>query len=133
MGESAPIIKNVTRRRITVPSVEGKIIEGTKTAHIVLSVYGEKTAFEFLKTYAELRKQGADSLILDLRDNGGGLLETAVNLLSNFIAKDKLLVATKEKNPFMNRSYFSYGPGDLNIPMVVLVNENTASASEITA
>lgn len=69
VGESAPIVKKVTRRRITVPSVEGKMIEGTKTAHIVLSVYGEKTAFEFLKTYAELRKQGADALILDLRDN----------------------------------------------------------------
>ena len=109
------------------------MIEGTKTAHIVLSVFGEKTAFEFLKTYADLRKQGADSLILDLRDNGGGLLETAVNLLSNFVTKDKLLVTTKEKNSFNNRSYFSYGPGDIDVPIVVLVNENTASASEITA
>lgn len=132
-GESAAIVKKVTRRKITVPSVEGKMIEGTKTAHIVVSLFGEKTAFEFLKTYSELKDQGADSLILDLRDNGGGLLETAVNILSNFVERDKLLVTTKEKNPFMNRSYFSYGPGDIAIPVVLLVNENSASASEITA
>lgn len=109
------------------------MIKDTKVAHIILSMYGEKTAMEFLKTYAELQDQGAQALILDLRDNGGGLLETAVNILSNFIERDKVLVTTKEKNPFLNRSYFSYGPGDLQIPVVVLVNENTASASEITA
>lgn len=133
VGESAPILRQVTRRKITVPSVQGEMIKDTKVAHIILSMYGEKTAMEFLKTYAELRDQGAQALILDLRDNGGGLLETAVNILSNFIERDKVLVTTKEKNPFLNRSYFSYGPGDLQIPVVVLVNENTASASEITA
>ena len=56
-GESAVIKKEVTRRKITVPSVDGKMIEGTKTAHIVVSVYGEKTAFEFIKQYSELKKQ----------------------------------------------------------------------------
>lgn len=132
-GESAPIIKKVTRRKITVPSVDGKMIEGTKIAHVTLAMFGEKTSFEFLKTYAELKKAGAKALVLDLRDNGGGLLETAVNVLSNFVPRDKLLVTTKEKNPFLNHSYFSYGPGDIDIPVVVLVNENSASASEITA
>lgn len=132
-GEGHPITKQVTRRKISVPSVEGKMIEGTKIAHITLSVFGEKTAFEFLKAYSDLKKEGAQALILDLRDNGGGLLETAVNILSNFVPRDKLLVTTKENNAFMNRSYFSSGPGDVNIPIVLLVNENTASASEITA
>lgn len=132
-GESAPIIKEVFRRKITVPSVDGKMIEGTKTAHIVLAMFGEKTASEFRKTYSELRQQGANALVLDLRDNGGGLLETAVDILSNFVPKDKVLVTTKENNPFMNRSYFSYGPSDIDIPVVLLVNENSASASEIVA
>lgn len=132
-GESGPIIKEVFRRKITVPSVDGKMIEGTKTAHIVLAMFGEKTASEFHKTYSELREQGANALILDLRDNGGGLLETAVDILSNFVPKDKVLVTTKENNPFMNRSYFSYGPSDIDIPVVLLVNENSASASEIVA
>lgn len=133
VGESAPIIKKVTRRKITVPSVDAKMIEGTKIAHITLAMFGEKTSFEFLKSYTELKKEGAKALILDLRDNGGGLLETAVNVLSNFVPRDKLLVTTKEKNPFLNHSYFSYGPGDVDVPVVVLVNENSASASEITA
>ncbi|MDQ1343468.1 MAG: carboxyl-terminal processing protease [Patescibacteria group bacterium] len=109
------------------------MIEGTKIAHVTLAMFGEKTSFEFLKTYADLKKEGAQVLILDLRDNGGGLLETSVNILSNFFPRDRLIVTTKEKNPFMNHSYFSYGPGDIDMPVVLLVNENSASASEITA
>ncbi len=132
-GEKGPITKTVVRRKITVPSVDGKILEGTDTAYVAMSIFGEKTGYEFSETYARLKKEGAKTLILDLRDNGGGLLETAVNVLSNFVERDKVLVTTKENNPFSNRSYFSYGPGDISIPVVVLVNENSASASEITA
>lgn len=133
VGEGVPITKTVVRRKITVPSIDGKMIEETKTAYVIMTVYGEKTGFEFAQTYAKLKEEGADSLILDLRDNGGGLLETAVNVLSNFVERDKVLVTTKENDPFRNRSYFSYGPGDISVPVVVLVNENSASASEITA
>jgi len=77
-------------------------------------------------------------LIIDLRDNGGGFLDSAVDILSNFVEKDKPVVVTKEKNPFLNRSYFSKGitedSGKIQkLPIVVLINGNSASASEITA
>ncbi len=70
-GEPSPIIKEVTRRKITVPSVQGEMIEkdGVKIAHVILSMYGEKTAMEFLKAYSDLKSQGAQAVILDLRDN----------------------------------------------------------------
>ncbi|HBY75035.1 TPA: hypothetical protein DEG21_04135 [Patescibacteria group bacterium] len=74
-----------------------------------------------------------NSLIIDLRDNGGGYLETAVSILSNFVEKEKVLVTTKEKNPLNNKSYFSYGNSNPKIPIIILVNGNSASASEITA
>lgn len=113
--------------------MDGKIIEGSNIGYISLSIFGEKTADDFYKTITTLEDQKVTGLIIDLRDNGGGYLETAVSILSNFIEKDKVLVTTKEKNPFLNRSYFSYGHTGKTLPIVVLINENSASASEITA
>lgn len=123
----------MTRKKIDIPSVEGKIIEGTSIGYITLSIFGEKTADDFYKTLTDLEDQKIKGLIIDLRDNGGGYLETAVSILSNFVEKDKVLVTTKEKNPFLNRSYFSYGNTNKPLPIVILINENSASASEITA
>lgn len=132
-GEKEIITKIVTRKKIDIPSVDGKIIEGTNIGYITLSIFGEKTADDFYKTLTDLETKKAKGLIIDLRDNGGGYLETAVSILSNFVEKDKVLVTTKEKNPFLNRSYFSYGNINKSLPIVVLINENSASASEITA
>lgn len=132
-GQKEIMTKVVTRRKIDIPSVEGKIIEGTDMGYIALSIFGEKTADDFYKTLMDLENQKITGLIIDLRDNGGGYLETAVSILSNFVEKDKVLVTTKEKNPFLNRSYFSYGNTGKPLPIVVLINENSASASEITA
>lgn len=132
-GQKEIITKTVTRRKIDIPSVEGKIIDGTSIGYIALSIFGEKTAEDFIRTLTEIEDKKATGLIIDLRDNGGGYLETAVSILSNFVEKDKILVTTKEKNPFFNRSYFSYGNLGKKLPIVVLINENSASASEITA
>lgn len=132
-GQKEIITKTVTRKKIDIPSVDGKIIEGTSVGYIALSIFGEKTADDFYKTLTDLENRKATGIIIDLRDNGGGYLETAVSILSNFVEKDKVLVTTKEKNPFLNRSYFSYGNIRKPLPIVVLINENSASASEITA
>lgn len=127
------LTKKVTRKKITIPSVDGKIIEKTSIGYITLSIFWEKTADDFKTILDEIYIKNPTGLIIDLRDNGGGYLETAVSILSNFIEKDKILVTTKEKNPFLNRSYFSYGNTYKSLPIVVLINENSASASEITA
>lgn len=132
-GQKEIMTKVVTRKKIDIPSVDGKMIDGTSIGYIALSIFGEKTADDFNKTLTDLENQKATGLIIDLRDNGGGYLETAVSILSNFVEKDKVLVTTKEKNPFLNRSYFSYGNTGKSLPIVVLINENSASASEITA
>lgn len=132
-GQKEIITKVVTRRKIDIPSVDGKVIEGTNIGYIALSIFGEKTADDFNKTLMDLESKKVTGLVIDLRDNGGGYLETAVAILSNFVEKDKVLVVTKEKNPFLNRSYFSYGNTQKPLPIVLLINENSASASEITA
>lgn len=132
-GQKELITKVVTRKQIDIPSVDGKIIEGTSIGYIALSIFGEKTADDFSRTLTDLQNKKATGIIIDLRDNGGWYLETAVSILSNFVEKDKILVTTKQKNPFFNRSYFSYGNNGKVLPMVVLINENSASASEITA
>lgn len=133
VGQKEIITKIVTRRKIDIPSVDGKIIEGTNVGYIALSIFGERTADDFYKILTDLDNKRMTGLIIDLRDNGGGYLETAVSILSNFIEKDKVLVTTKEKNPFLNKSYFSYGNTRKSLPIIVLINENSASASEITA
>lgn len=126
--------KEVIREKITIPSVDSKIIEKTNLGYIAINIFWENTASEFNNALENLKSKKVSGIIIDLRDNWGGFLQSAVDILSNFTAKWKLLVTTKYKNSVMNNYYYSDNMGDpYKIPLVVLVNENTASASEITA
>ena len=129
--EKEIIKKDVIRKKINIPSVDSKIIDGNW--YIMLSIFWEKTGNEFKKALDDLNSKNIKWLIVDLRDNGWWYLETAVSIISNFVDKDKILVTTKEKNPLNNKSYFSYWNDSKKIPIVVLINWNSASASEITA
>ncbi len=80
----------------------------------------------------ELKSQGMKSLVLDVRQNPGGLLTTAVDLLDRFIA-DGILVSTRGREPSQNQTHTAHAPGTWNIPIVLLIDENSASASEIVA
>ena len=131
-GEKEIIKKEVIRKKINIPSVDSKVLD-KNIWYVMLSIFWEKTWDEFKTALSELQSKNINSLIIDLRDNGGGYLETAVSILSNFVEKDKVLVTTKEKNPLNNKSYFSYGNANKKIPIIILVNGNSASASEITA
>ncbi len=132
--EKELIKKEVTREKITIPSVDSKILEKSNIWYISLNIFGENTVSEFNIALEDLKSKNVNWIIIDLRDNWGWFLQSAVDILSNFTTKWKLLVTTKYKNSLMNNYYYSDNIWDIvKIPLVVLVNENTASASEITA
>ncbi|WP_347173000.1 S41 family peptidase [Polaribacter uvawellassae] len=103
-----------------------------ETGYIVLTRFNEKAASEIKKAFESLKKEGIKSLILDLRSNPGGLLGEAVNISNFFLPKGKVITTTKAKVKKWSNTYLSRNnPLDLEIPMVVLINGSSASASEI--
>jgi carboxyl-terminal processing protease len=102
--------------------------------YIVLTKFTEKASAETKAALLELKKQGATKIILDLRGNPGGLLHEAVNICNLFVAKNELIVTTKSKNTKYNLEYRTKNePIDLEIPLAVIVDGKSASASEIVA
>lgn len=98
--------------------------------YISVSQFIRTTPQKFDEAIEELLDQGMESMILDLRDNGGGLLDSCVDMVSRIIPEDKLIVYTEDKNG--NKEEFTSNSSEtLDIPIVILVNGNTASASEI--
>lgn len=123
---------SVIRERIKIPSVDSKLIKWTNIWYISLNIFWEDTYLEFDKALKKL--YDTDWIIIDLRDNWWGYLQSAVFILSELIEDGKTLVVTKYKDLFSNIVYPSIN--DWNIykwKIVVLINENSASASEITA
>ena len=104
------------------------------TGYIVLRKFGDKASTETLNAVRALKNQGAKKLILDLRGNGGGLLNEAVNIVNIFVPKNQLVVTTKSKVEKYNKTYFTQkDPIDTAIPLVVLIDGKSASASEIVS
>ena len=121
----------VQRRQIHVPTVAGKMVDGTDVGYIRVAVFSYGTADDFTKEFTKLREQGMNKLILDLRDNPGGIVEQAVGVASNFVPPNSTIVSYTEQDGKVDQ-YTAQGTDD-PIPIVVLVNENSASASEIVA
>jgi carboxyl-terminal processing protease len=126
-----PFDVKITRERITVPSVESKMLEGD-IAYVRLFTFGDKTGDDLHKELEKLMENNPKGLILDLRNNGGGYLKTAIQIASEFIGDG---VVMYEQYGSGKRQTFYADPGGLatKVPMVVLVNEGSASASEIVA
>lgn len=123
---------DVTREKIKIPSVDSKTFDNWDLAYISINMFWDDTSREFESTLKENMK--AKWLIIDLRDNWWGYLQSAVTILSNLVENDKVLVVTKYKDMFSNISYPSINDWNIfNWKIVVLINENSASASEITA
>jgi carboxyl-terminal processing protease len=126
-----PFDVSITREKIIVPSVTGKMVENN-IAYIQILTFGDNTKQELEKSIKELLANNPKGLIIDLRSNGGGLVQSAIDVASQFIKEDVVM-------------YEQFGDGTLktehanksglarDIPLVVLVNEGTASASEIVA
>lgn len=118
-----------TREKIVMNTVTGEMLSNN-IGYIQISMFDENTGANFNKKMAELKTQGMKALVLDLRDNPGGLLTACVDVTSNFVTKDKTIVSMIDKNN-SKEVYKSKGGDYIGMPLVVLVNENTASASEI--
>lgn len=105
-----------------------------KTGYIVLTQFTRKASSDVKAALESLKKDGAEKIILDLRGNPGGLLHEAVNICNLFVPKNEVIVTTKSKIEQHNNSYkTSFEPVDLEIPLVILVDGKSASASEIVA
>ncbi len=110
-------------------------ISDNHIGYVRLVQFGEKTSEELDKALKKLRKQGMQALVLDLRWNPGGLLEQAVEVCEKFLPRGELVVTTEGRNAAQNSTRRAMGNGDMlgGMPMVVLVNIGSASASEIVA
>lgn len=119
------------RESIKVNPVEGKVLEN-QIGYIEFSSFDEGTAKDFKEKYEELQKQGIKSLIIDLRNNGGGIVDEALEIADYIADKDAILLYEVDKN---NKEEIKKSKNDpiINVPIVVLTNENTASSSEILA
>ena len=126
---------SVTRDSVNLPSVEAKMIENSPIGYIQINSFGEKTPSEFHSAINEMKKSGAKGLLLDFRFNGGGYLTSAQTMLAEFLPRNSKIVTMKNNNPINNESLFTnlLSSPDTEIPVVVLVNEYSASASEIVA
>lgn len=128
-------VKNFTITRGDIPqkSVSAVYMLDENTGYIKIKNFGENTYPELLISLAQLSQEGFSNLVIDLRDNTGGYLQSAVQIANEFLPKNKLIVYTQgRKSP--REDYKSDGRGSYqNIPLVVLINESSASASEIFA
>ena len=105
-----------------------------KTGYIVLSAFNQKTTSQTKAALEKLKAEGAEKIILDLRGNPGGLLTEAINICNLFVPKNEVIVTTKSKVEKHTSTYkTTKEPFDLNIPLVILINGKSASASEIVS
>ena len=128
------LTKEVKREKIQIPAVNFAKKLNKSTGIIKLTSFTNTAASEFKKALINLQKENIENLIIDLRSNGGGLLNEAVKIVNFFIPKGQEVVSTKSRLKEMNRSYVTQSPPIAeNLKLAVLIDEYSASASEIVA
>ena len=133
-GEDKPREIKLTRRAIKTPPISYYGMIAENTGYIYLSSFPEGAATDVRRAVIDLNQKGAKQLVLDLRNNGGGSMQEAIDLVNLFIGKGKTVVELKGKIKSANETYKTQREAlDPDIPLAVLVNGNTASSSEITA
>lgn len=135
-GESKPRRIEFKREQVTINPVPYYGVLGDKTGYIALTSFPNTASSELKKAFLELKeKHGITSLVLDLRDNGGGLIDEAVKLVSFFVPAGEVVVTTRGRLGRKQEAVYrtSDKPLDTEIPLVILINEASASASEIVS
>lgn len=131
-GEAKPLQLKVTRAHIVTPTVEGRVLSDSKMGYISIAQFSGPTEEQFLDQVRKLEAQGIKGLVIDLRNNPGGLLKTATDMLSAF-ESDKLVVTMKEREETTQERTAKGQTRKWNYPIVCLINEESASAAEIFA
>jgi carboxyl-terminal processing protease len=131
-GSAAPINLRAVRDQIITPTVEGKLVNSNDIGYLSVSQFSAPTANQFLTEVKKLEESGIKGLVIDLRSNPGGLLNTASDMLSLFAA-DKVVVSMKERTTTTVEKTASGQVRQWKYPVVCLVNEDSASAAEIFA
>ena len=131
-GSDEPLDFEVTRAHITIPSVEGKMLDDG-IAYVHIYTFGANTGSELDKILEDLMAQNPSGIIVDLRYNGGGYLQTAIEVASEFLPKGKVVLYEEYGDGTRDVHKTHDGGRVLDIPMVILVNEGTASASEVVS
>ncbi|MDR1792426.1 MAG: PDZ domain-containing protein [Bacteroidales bacterium] len=133
-GKTKTVIKEIVREEIKLPALSYYNMLDDKTGYIRLDQFTENSGNEVRNAFLKLKEQGMKQLVFDLRGNGGGLLNEAVNIVNLWVDKGNLVVSTKGKMEEKNQKFYTNMPAvDTQMPIVVLVNEMSASASEIVS
>jgi carboxyl-terminal processing protease len=128
-----PTVYTIKRGKVEVSSIDAAYMLNTETAYIRISKFGASTDQDFINLIRNLKTKGMKKLVLDLRDNGGGYVTAATGLANQFFPENKLIVYTEGKHE-PRTDYFTTGGGEFEQgKLAVIINENSASASEIFA
>lgn len=132
-GEKKPLIKTITRGSIPVKSIDIAYMVNDTTGYVKVKTFGMNTYKEFIAALKQLQGHGMKKLVIDLRGNEGGILPIAIQMINEFLGADKLILYTQGKSS-PRSDYSSNGKGSYqNLPLTVLIDEGSASASEIFA
>ncbi|MBR2162609.1 MAG: S41 family peptidase [Bacteroidales bacterium] len=124
----------VVRERIHFPDIEYSGMLDDTTGYILQSAFTDNVSADLRSRFLDLKKQGMKRLVLDLRGNGGGLMNEAVNIVSLFVPKGSLVVSSKGNTPESVREYRTTSePIDTEMPIIVMIDSGSASSSEIVA
>lgn len=131
-GESEPLIFEITRAHITIPSVEGELLEDN-IGYVRIYTFGSNTTSELRAMLKDLLDEGAEGFIVDFRNNGGGLLVTAIQVASEFIPGGEVVLYEQYGNGTRDTHRATRGGLATDLPLILLMNEGSASASEVVA
>ena len=134
-GDKEPYVKELKREKIKIDNIPYSTVFDNGIGYAILSQFTKDCARELKEVIIDMKKKHElKGFILDLRGNGGGLLNEAVDIVNMFVPKNRLVVYQKGKVPENNYNHYTqHEPLDLDIPLVILVNEGSASASEIVS